>query len=542
MKTYAIDGVAGFCRIDRLVFGLVALLMQLSALPLCADPVSGHFPSLKAAIDSLDAYIVKRDIYAARKSEAIGRVRKRLDGASATDSITTFIDLGDAYRRFNVDSSAFSYQHAAEIARRIGNKDLERVAVLGLCSVNPLRGIVRESLELFEGLDRDGLDSAALKRYYDTGFNLYLTSSLYYPNDRLASVYLDMARANGDSLIALYPSGHPHRLYHQGWNAMEAGAVSTALADMMESLEATEFGDELYARVTATVADCYDKYVGDDEAAAEYLALSAMSDVAAGTKETTSLQTLGLKLFERGDLGRAYSYLTLALENSIASGSKVRTLGEMNVLPVVVKAYTGRGDTLVKWLYVLVAVLAVGALCLMVLLVAYRRSHSRLDRYRGMLMANNVLKDEYIRQLLTQCSSYMERLEDLNKLIVRKTKAGQAADLCRLAESGDFIREQTERFLRSFDETFLEAYPDFINDLNRLLVPSERFEAPSGKRLTPELRIAALIRLGVDDGTRISRFLGLSLNTIYTYRNKLKNRAVDRDNFEEEVRKIGLIG
>lgn len=542
MKISAINSERSYCRTDRLACALVAFMLLLSGFRLCADSVTGHFPSLKAAVDSLDAYIAKREAYAERKSDAIGRVRQKLAGSSRDDSIRIFIDLGDAYRRFNVDSSAASYQYAAEIARLHGDKDLERVALLGLCSVNPLRGIVRESLELFEGLDRSGLDTAALKRYYDTGFNVYLTSSLYYPNDRLAAVYLDKARANGDSLIALYPPGHPHRLYHQGWNAMQAGSVPTALADMMESLEATEFGDELYARVTATAADCYGRYIGDEDAAAEYLALSAMSDIAAGTRETTSLQTLGLKLFERGDLERAYRYLTLALENSIASGSKVRTLGEMNVLPVVTKAYTDKGDALVRWLYALVAVLAVGALSLMELLVAYRRSHTRLDRYRGLLVANNVLKDEYIRQLLAQCSSYMERLEDLNKLIVRKTKTGQAADLCRLAESGDFIKEQNERFLRSFDEAFLDAYPDFINDLNRLLVPSEHFEKPSSKRLSPELRIAALIRLGVDDGTRISRFLGLSLNTIYTYRNKLKNRAADRENFESEIRKIGLMG
>lgn len=198
-------------------------------------------------------------------------------------------------------------------------------------------------------------------------------------------------------------------------------------------------------------------------------------------------------------------------------------------------------DGLVIWLYVLVGVLAVTVIGLVILLVAYRKSHKRLDSYRSRLVANNELKDEYIRQVLALCSSYMARLEDLNKLIIRKTKAGQSADLCRLAESGDFIREQTERFLRSFDEAFLDIYPDFVTDLNRLLGPDERFEQPVGKCLSPELRIAAFMRLGIDDGARISRFLGLSLNTIYTYRNKLKNRASDRANFELNIRKIGVL-
>ncbi len=506
----------------------------------CVQGAVNGFTSVGAAVDSLDGYIGRSAYFLDRKSEAIDAVKQRLASVDGNDSVRILIELGDAYRRFNVDSSALSYQHAADAARRHGDDVLEREALLGLCSVNPLRGIVKESLDMFEGLDRSGLDTAALKRYYDTGFNVYLTSSLYYPNDRLAKVYLAKAVANGDSLIALYPEGHPHRLYHQGWNAMMAGSVSTALADMTEALDGTEFGDELYARITATIADCYNKYAGDEDEAVKYLALSAMSDVAAGTRETTSLQLLGLKLFEQGDLARAYRYMNLALDNSISSGSKVRTLGEMKVLPTVTKAYTDRSDSLVRWLYLLIAVLAVGALCLIGLLMAYRRSHARLAGY-SRLVANNVLKDEYIRQLLAQCSSYMERLEDLNKLIVRKTKAGQANDLCRIAESGDFIKEQNERFLRSFDETFLDAYPDFVDNLNELLQPSERFEPLTGKRMTPELRIAALMRLGVDDGARISRFLGLSLNTIYTYKNKLKNRAADRANFEQQIGKIGSI-
>lgn len=500
-----------------------------------------RFASFDSAIDSLDYYLKHRDVYLHRKADAIEAVRAELKSASAEDSIRILVDLGDAYRRFDVDSSATSYQRAADMAKMHSQPELERVALLGLCSVNPLRGIVKESLEMYEDIDPTGLDTAALQRYYDTGFNVYLTSSLFY-NDKLAARYIDKAKSNSDSLIALYPQGHPHRLYHQGWNSMVDGAVTTALADMNEALDATEFGDELYARITATMADCYDKYMGDSEKAVNFRTLSAMSDVAAGTRETTSLQTLGLKLFENGDLARAYRYLTIALDNSIESGSKVRTLGEMNVLPVVSKAYTARSEKLVGWLYVLVGVLGVVALCLVVVLVAYRRSHGRLESYRGRLVANNVLKDEYIRQVLAICSSYMTRLEDLNKLIVRKTKAGQSADLCRLAESGDFVREQNERFLHRFDEAFLDIYPDFVTDLNKLLLPDERFEMPVGKRLTPELRIAAFMRLGIDDGAKISRFLGLSLNTIYTYRNKLKNRAADRVNFESEIKKIGVLG
>lgn len=494
--------------------------------------------TIENAIDSLDKGLANQDKYFAHKIQNIALLRENLPNITATDSCRLLIRFGDEYRRFNVDSAAVAYQKAAQIAHETGNKDIITEAILSLCAVNPLRGIVKESIEQFEEINPKNLNDSLLIKYFDTGFNLYLTSSLYYPEKDLASHYLSRAIQYSDSLIIHLPSGSSHQLYHKGWNAIRAGNSALALAELNDALYKCEIGNNLFARITAAIADCYEQCLNDDINASKYLAISATSDAIAGTRETTSLQRLGLHLFKRGDLERAYNYVTTALRNSIASGSRIRALNDIDTLPIVSSAYRQHDKKLISWLFIGSTILVVATLCLLILLLAHKKSLSQLASYRQQQITDNKLKDQYITHLLELCSTYIARLGDLNKLMLRKLKAGQNADLLRLAESEEFIREQNERFLKSFDETFLDNYPHFIDNLNKLLKTGEQFNTDHKNRLTPELRIAALMRLGIDDGTKISHFLGLSLNTIYTYRNKLKNRSINRNSFDEDIRNL----
>ena len=209
------------------------------------------------------------------------------------------------------------------------------------------------------------------------------------------------------------------------------------------------------------------------------------------------------------------------------------------MLPVVSKAYKDKDSSRIRWLYVLVGVLSVAIVIMAVMVWMLYRSKRRISSYRSKLATTNMHKDAYISQILAICSSYIERIEELNRLIVRKVKTGQGQDLCRMVESGEMMRDQSDKFLRSFDEAFPSIYPDFANELNSLLRKDTKFAELSERRLTPELRIAAFMRLGVDDSARIARLLGLSLNTVYTYRNKLKNRAENRETFEDSIKRIG---
>lgn len=165
----------------------------------------------------------------------------------------------------------------------------------------------------------------------------------------------------------------------------------------------------------------------------------------------------------------------------------------------------------------------------------------KLSNARKKLHDANATKDEYMGQFLELCSVYMKRLDSFNKMVNRKLSLGQVDDLIKMTKSSRFSDEQHREFYQAFDLAFLKIYTTFIDDVNQLLRPEERYNIETPGSLNTELRIYALIRLGIFDSTKIAEFLKYSVNTIYTYRNKIKNKAIDRANFEENIMKIGVI-
>lgn len=188
------------------------------------------------------------------------------------------------------------------------------------------------------------------------------------------------------------------------------------------------------------------------------------------------------------------------------------------------------------------------SLCLVVALIliarmyiSKRREMAVVQSVRFSLAEANRSKETYMSQFMNLCSSYMESLEEFNRMCRRKITAGQSEDLLQFIKSGKVMADQRKKFYDIFDDSFLHIYPTFVQDVNALLVPDKRINITASGVLTTELRILAFMRLGVEDTSQVARFLGLSLNTIYTYRNKMRTRALNRDNFEEMIMKIGAI-
>ena len=133
-------------------------------------------------------------------------------------------------------------------------------------------------------------------------------------------------------------------------------------------------------------------------------------------------------------------------------------------------------------------------------------------------------------------------MSDMNKLTTRKLKAKQYQDLLEMLESGKLMRQQLQTFYDVFDDAVLNSYPDFIPGVNRLLQPDKQFHESDYKDgLNTELRMLAFMQLGIEDSQELAKFLGLSVNSVYTYRNRLKSRAINRDIFEENIRKLTKI-
>ena len=166
-------------------------------------------------------------------------------------------------------------------------------------------------------------------------------------------------------------------------------------------------------------------------------------------------------------------------------------------------------------------------------------TRDRLEHANEQLSMSNHIKEEYIGRFLNLCSMYISRLDSYRRMVNKKLAAGQLEELQKMVRSHDVLAADVKELYDNFDKAFLQLFPDFVEKFNALLLPEERIVLKKGELLNTELRIFALIRLGIDDSSRIAEFLRYSVNTIYNYRAKIKNKAiVSRDDFETKLMEI----
>ena len=192
-------------------------------------------------------------------------------------------------------------------------------------------------------------------------------------------------------------------------------------------------------------------------------------------------------------------------------------------------------------MYAIIAVLVMCMFALIVSIFFLRRQLARVTRMKQELQDANQTKDVYVSQFLSLCSIYMDKLKQFGKIVNRKISAGQVDDLYKLTKSGKFVEEQSADFYKIFDDAFLHIYPDFVEKVNALLRPEEQIVLAEDEQLNSDLRILAFMRLGIDDTNRVAQILNFSVNTIYAYRNRLRNRAINRATFEADIMAIGSL-
>ena len=270
-------------------------------------------------------------------------------------------------------------------------------------------------------------------------------------------------------------------------------------------------------------------------------------------REYAALQRLARLLYEQGDLERAYRYLNCSMEDAVACNARLRFLEVTEFYPIIDRAYVAKENRerlMMHRMLLLVSVLAVMLIVLLSWLWIWMRKLSamRKELYtanRELQVVNDQLeqtgkiKEVYIVRYLERCVSYLEKLEHYRRLLEKLAMASKIDELFKMIRSEQFLRDERKKFYAEFDKSFLDLFPNFVEDFNLLLVEDGRIYPKPHELLNTELRIFALIRLGVTDTTQIAHFLGYSLATVYSYRSKMRNRAKgDKDHFEQDVMKL----
>lgn len=494
-------------------------------------------------IDRLDLAISEKAKYDAKKHARIDSIKRIMQDseASVADSINCLTQLGEEYTLFKADSAMIYYNDAISLAEK--NGDTTKSLYIRLRKIRPemIAGFYAEAHDEFNRIANKQLNDSLLPYFYECGYRLY---SFGLNSSKEGTPYYDhYYRQTNDyrqKWIALLPENSAKRRLYEAEQAFWDGKMTAAKLIAGELLsELPEHSNE-YAIAAAILANVL-KTEGKTEESMKYYALSAISDLQGSVKENQSIYELSTSLYDMGDIDRAYKYIFASIEDAAFCNAQVRVYNASRFLPVIEAAH--REEQIkhehILWAYfAIVSLLLVGLAFTVLLLFKQVR---KLSIARKKLRDANMTKDEYMGQFLELCSIYMKRLDSFTKMVNRKLSSGQVEDLMKMTKSARFSEEQHKGFYHEFDIAFLKIYTTFVSDMNSLLRPEERIAIETPGMLTTELRIYALIRLGMEDSSKIAEFLRYSVNTIYTYRNKMKNKAINRATFEEDVMKIGII-
>ena len=499
------------------------------------------FPAFAAgeiSRDQLDKAISRLDRTLDRRAAIISQRQSKIDSLkqvySESENFATLMEIGDTYTSFSNDSALAYFDLAFNAAVDDGDRiaaQLKRTALM------PLAGLFEAAVIEYESIDSLEAHRADPGLYYESGRKLYsYIASAYSDFKPYKELYQAKALDRQQCLLAVLDRSSDEYLFNLGEYCLLTGSLSKAKALLGELIDRTADKGPL-ARANHHLSSIARRQ-GDRDAYKFYLACSSIADMESATLEVASLQELGTTLYDDGDINRSYRYLSTALDNAVRCAATLRMVESSKAMPIIASTYNGQADSWRNSIYVIMAIMFLLLTVLVATLFVLYREMKRMRRLEARLRIANNGKNMYIGQFLKLCSIYMDKLNKFVKLADRKISAGKADELSRMLKSGKFIEEQNADFYVVFDDAFLHIYPDFAEKVNNLLRPDCAITLKEGESLNTDLRILAIMRMGIDDSATIAQILNYSLNTIYSYRNRLRSRAVDKDNFEADVMKI----
>lgn len=519
--------------------------------------------------------IEKKGIYVQQKKDKISRVKSMLAVPDISDSQRYDINhqLYDEYKTFISDSAIFYTEQNLKIARK--RNDITRIneSKLDLISLYIFSSMYIESKDSLKSIDKKTLPDWLLVKYYDCYKLLYSNYSQNNPYTRSYKATSDLYR---DSLLNILDKKSNHYKIVYAEKLYDQQKLNESKQILQTMLNQTKTDTHEKAVLAYALANIYMKE-GNTDLQKRYYAISAICDIKNAIKENASMQALATVLYETGDIERAYDCIRSSMEDAMFSNARFRAYEASQIFPIIDLAYkekiNGKNSELRSYL-ILACILSF----FLVLAIVYTyRQMKRVARIRKELYRTNVklnelndelqgtnsqlhivnkelseantnlseanqIKEAYIGHFLDLCSTYINKLEKYQNTLNKKAVEKKLDELYKMLKSSDMINNELKELYENFDNIFLHLYPNFVEEFNSLLLDEEKFVLKPNELLNVELRIFALIRLGITDSSKIASFLHYSANTIYSYRTRVRNKAaVPRDDFENKVMKISSV-
>lgn len=516
----------------------------------------------------LDQAIKERPIYMEQKELKLVELKRQLHRQIPDEE--RFAILGtllDEYRSFNTDSALHMAEEREQIAIRLGNREYIDNARMNKADVLGMTGMYKEVMDLMRNIHIDRLPVDIHPYYYHIYRTVYGLMADYAVTTYEKKLYTELTDKYRDSLLLVNKDNLLIHTLIQSDQYNVRNEYDKAIRLLTDYLALQKDYEHDVAICAYTLSESY-RLKGDKEKEKEYLIVSAMADMKTAVREYISLRKLAVLLYQEGDIKRAYSYVKICMEDAAACNARLRKLEILEIFPIINDAYqqkTEKQQEQMKWALVSISLLSLFLLLAifyvykqMKKVAAARRevidankrlkelndelhlSNAQLKEANHSIAENSYLKEEYIGRYMDQCSVYLEKMDNYRRSLGKIAATGNVEELYKNIKSSKFIEGELKEFYTNFDNTFLQLFPTFVEDFNALLADDEQISLKAGERMNTELRIFALIRLGITDSVKIAQFLRYSVTTIYNYRTKVRNKAAgDRDLLEQEVMTIG---
>ena len=568
---------------EKILYRLLVTVMLL-VMPAATPRVSAaEVANLGELYEQLDAAIDSSSQYVKVREGRIAQLEANLKAArSAAEKYSVAFSLYEEYRSYKNDLALKYLDQCIELARKMGDKAKQGNAMALLAFQESTTGDYNESYDLLRDIDRSALDKEGLANYLWAYQHLY-SEMAYYSNVQYLKRYYQQ-KFNG--YVAEVESVLPHNddryLQLQEVRLRDSGKMKQALAINDKRMAMTRPGTHQYAIVTFYRAIIYKVNNHNDEYC-HYLLLSAISDVRLAVMDQGSLWELANSIGVDGgksQLDRSYEYIKFAWKSATVFNTPIRSRQIMPVLSTIEESYQKELTSTNQRLKYMIACSALLIVLVMGLLFYVNKQRQRIAVAHGKqkqtnrelqaanenlshaisqlnaanenlnaaneslnlvnesLNESNKMKEMYIGRFLRLCAVYVDKIEAMRKRVAKLVKAREFTKLNVMLDSD---QEYLTELYEYFDSAFLKLFPSFVQEFNALLRPEERIVLEDDTKLTTTIRIFALIRLGIEDSSKIAEFLHYSVNTIYNYRAKVKNGALcDREEFEQKVKQIGM--
>lgn len=557
------------------VFPLIMVLLTM-LLPLHAYAnQNGYNQSIyQKQLEALDQQIEIKVSYENEKKELISKLRQQLHAYKPTNTVyyRLYTDLFQAYRSYQSDSAYYFAGQMLEYARKLNqesdhqglnrqgpdhqksdHQDLIADSKIALAFSCMSAGLFKEADELSESISPEGLSTNALIKLYLFRFTLNIDMANYSGVEPFLSRYKQQALLYYDKLTALHPQKSDELLVAQiQWHQLN-GQYQKAIHLAQQILKREPLNERTYAIVSSILGFCLLMEQQDDEAII-YFASAAIADLQTATKETSAIRQLAELLYRKGDLSRAYTYSRLALSDANSYNSRFRKIEIGHILPIIETERFNIVKQQKNELLLFAIIITTLSLLFMLASFIILRQKKKLKADQVLISAQNKallasndkikdadrIKDEYIGYFFTTNAQHLEKLEEFQRLVIKHIKSRKFEELIQLADAEELEKERKDLFTL-FDQIFLRLFPNFVVHYNALFAEEDRLQLRGDQpQLPPEVRIFALIRLGITGNEQIAKFLHLSVSTVKNYKTKVKNKSIiNNELFEEKISAIG---